>query len=89
MRVSESGWIEAPSHLIRDRAGAFGPAYIRRIQPRGSAIIRRRRVHGGRSPCSRCQFRARIGFAEFSRLAPLETFSGSIRERKSPSGAPW
>jgi hypothetical protein len=25
-------WDEAPSHLLRDRDGAFGPAYIRRIQ---------------------------------------------------------
>jgi transposase InsO family protein len=25
-------WDEAPSHLIRDRDGAFGPAYTRRIR---------------------------------------------------------
>jgi hypothetical protein len=25
-------WDEAPRHLIRDRDGAFGPAYIRRIR---------------------------------------------------------
>src|ERR1700731_2331688 len=28
-------WDEAPSHLIRDRDGAFGPAYIRRIRAMG------------------------------------------------------
>jgi hypothetical protein len=25
-------WDEAPRHLVRDRDGAFGPAYIRRIR---------------------------------------------------------
>ena len=28
-------WDEAPRHLIRDRDGAFGPAYIRRIRAMG------------------------------------------------------
>jgi transposase InsO family protein len=28
-------WDEAPSHLIRDRDGAFGPAYTRRIRAMG------------------------------------------------------
>jgi len=28
-------WDEAPLHLIRDRDGAFGPAYIRRIRAMG------------------------------------------------------
>lgn len=28
-------WDEAPRHLLRDRDGAFGPAYIRRIQAMG------------------------------------------------------
>jgi hypothetical protein len=43
-------WDEGPGHLIRDRDGAFGPAYTRRIRangdPRSSdrAIKRRRRA---------------------------------------------
>ena len=28
-------WNEAPSHLIRDRDGAFGPAYTHRIRAMG------------------------------------------------------
>ena len=28
-------WDEAPRHMIRDRDGAFGPAYTRRIRPMG------------------------------------------------------
>jgi transposase InsO family protein len=28
-------WVEAPRHLIRDRDGAFGPAYARRIRAMG------------------------------------------------------
>jgi transposase InsO family protein len=28
-------WDEAPRHLIRDRDGAFGPAYIHRIRAMG------------------------------------------------------
>ena len=28
-------WNEAPRHLIRDRDGAFGPAYIRRVRAMG------------------------------------------------------
>jgi hypothetical protein len=29
-------WDEAPHHLIRDRDGAFGPAYTRRIRAMGT-----------------------------------------------------
>ena len=35
-----------------------------------------------------CQFCSRRGFAGFSRLAPLETFSRSMRDRKSHAHAP-
>jgi hypothetical protein len=35
-----------------------------------------------------CQFRARIVFAGFSGLALPESFSGSIRDRKSHAHAP-
>src|ERR1700682_1565590 len=35
-----------------------------------------------------CQFRARIGFAEFRRLAPPRTLAGSMRDRKSHAHAP-
>jgi transposase InsO family protein len=28
-------WDEAPKHLIRDRDGAFGPAYVRRVRAMG------------------------------------------------------
>src|ERR1700738_627854 len=42
-------WDEAPHHLIRDRDGAFGPAYTRRIRGWGSAIILLRRAHRGRT----------------------------------------
>ena len=45
-------WDEAPSHLIRDRDGAFGPTYTCRIRAMGSAIIRLRRVHRGRTATS-------------------------------------
>jgi hypothetical protein len=38
-------WDEAPSHLIRDRDEAFGPAYTHAFGQWGSAIIRPRRAH--------------------------------------------
>lgn len=34
-RLEAFPWNEAPRHLIRDRDGSFGPAYIRRIRAMG------------------------------------------------------
>jgi hypothetical protein len=45
-------WDEAPHHLIRDRDGAFGPAYIHRIRAMGIRDIRLRRAHRGRTATS-------------------------------------
>ena len=42
-------WDEAPRHLIRDRDGAFGPAYIRRIRAMGIQITLLRLAHRGRT----------------------------------------
>jgi hypothetical protein len=42
-------WDEAPRHLIRDRDGALGVAYIRRIRAMGIEITLLRRGHHGRT----------------------------------------
>jgi hypothetical protein len=45
-------WDEAPRHLIRDRDGAFGPAYTRRIQAMRIATTLRRHARRGRTATS-------------------------------------
>lgn len=45
-------WDEAPRHLLRDRDGAFGPAYIRRIHAMGIATIQLLHVRPGRTDMS-------------------------------------
>ncbi len=42
-------WDEAPRHLIRERDGAFGPAYTRRNRARGIRITPRRHARRGRT----------------------------------------
>lgn len=50
-------WNEAPKHLLRDRDGAFGPAYIRRVRAMG---IRDHPV-GARSPWQNGHIERMIG----------------------------
>jgi hypothetical protein len=38
------GWEQAPRYLIRDRDGAYGEVFIRRLRSIGFAIDRRRRA---------------------------------------------
>jgi hypothetical protein len=45
-------WDETPRHVIRDRDGAFGPAYTRRIRAMGIRVTRRRHAHRGRTATS-------------------------------------
>jgi len=45
-------WDEAPRHLIRDRDGAFGPAYTRRIRAMRSEITLPHHARRGRTATS-------------------------------------
>ena len=45
-------WDEAPQHLIRDRDGAFGPAYTHRIRANGDPRSSDCAAHRGRTATS-------------------------------------
>ena len=48
-RITEAcGWEQAPRYLIRDRDGAYGEAFIRRLHQWAFAIDRRRRAPLGK-----------------------------------------
>src|SRR5713226_6165907 len=64
-------WDEAPSHLIRDRDGAYGPAYTRRIR----AIGIRDRPTAPRSPWQNGHVERLIGSIRRESLDHLIVFS--------------
>jgi hypothetical protein len=43
------GWEQAPQYLIRDRDGAYGEVFIRRLRSMAFAIDQRRRGHLGKT----------------------------------------
>ena len=63
-------WDEAPRHLIRDRDGAYGPAYVRRIRAMG---IRDRPTAPG-SPWQNGQVERLIGSIRSESLDHLVVF---------------
>jgi transposase InsO family protein len=63
-------WEEAPRHLIRDRDGAYGPAYARRIRAMGI----RDRPTAPRSPWQNCYVERLIGSIRRESLDQLVVF---------------
>jgi transposase InsO family protein len=75
-------WDEAPRHLIRDRDGAFGPAYIRRIR----AMRIRDHPTAPRSPWQNGNVERLIGSIRREALDHLIVFDEAQLRRASSAG---
>jgi hypothetical protein len=78
-------WDEAPSHLIRDRDGAFGPAYTHRIR----AMRIRDHPTAARSPWQNGQVERLIGSIRRECLDHLVVFDEAQLRRVLKSYAPY